>query len=631
MKQVTISIPQFARQNVQIAYETEQVIDPSVTSLLAEIHKKHKQPRSKRQRPSKKIFKQPLVEFNLPEKTALSTTMTVTAPRIQIIPIHDIKTGRSRIITIRTTVEKRVRNQLTLPNNLRLFGWMLNWIEKVEPYQAALDAAYALRTKQVHHKPVFPIPINTKTAVFPNKVHSWFMALPKVLQHTSVLEPPKTFTVESDFDKPSRAKNPDVPDNLAFDVMGIQERVNEHLDYRPLDDRCFREACVQVGTGMDRKNLFLEPKHGGSVHICRDSSGRLERIQPEMGPPNPNAPYKTIVRGRSTKPQTFLDPQWLMAKLHCSFELAFELKEAFKRLDINTWQRASRIINGVTGTGKITIPFARWDDEIKQYVAQYATKLKGVRLKAAKGLMSYIPPVGPPDLRGLEHAITYLAKLARELEDVTVEWGNMIDLDLNEEALDLHTDPFWAGVELSPEEVPFIIDDLDQLGGDSNFFTGHMLAGDGSDGLPSVLIGCLKTASDFNLANLAKHVRPYWTNEGTDEEPRWIPPNRGMSDKQVSQFWAYWQARRAEIKSALGSNAEVVRYMSNLRALTTRSRAAAYIYALRDGKRFAERGTELHTAGVRVIPSALKLLWDEFNRMFAKPQVSVAVGMDIPY
>ena len=422
---------------------------------------------------------------------------------------------------------------------------------------------------------------NLQTTFHKSALRFRFDRLPEILKQ-AVIPPPKYITTQSQIDPHSHGRNPDMPDNIQFYVMGINDRVNADLDDQPLNDRHFRECCVQA----NGNNLFLEPKHGYSKQIILDENGK----------------QKTIIKGRITRPQTFLDPIWLSKKLNAPYHLALQLKEAFKRLQVNEWHMASRIINGITGSGKIHTPFG-----------SYQTALKGVRLPKAKGLTSYAPRVGPPNLRGLEKAINLLSELGMAMDAITVDLPPMINMDLAEDREDAANDPYWANADLGPEEQPFMDDDMDDLSSDSNPYTAHALKGDGSDALPEALVQCMKTATDWNLATLAKAVRPHWINEGTKDAPRWTPPNRGMSDEQTSHFWSLWQDRRAKINAIVAASPETERHLNNLSTMKTRQRAAAYIYALRDGKEFKHFGEILNPNGNRFFPSFLKVLWAAFN------------------
>jgi len=586
-----------------------------------------------------------------------------------------------------------VPNRLAPQNLLRLAGFMVNWSSKVEPYINEQIAAFDLRTRQTHHKPLFPIPVNTRTVCYPSKLHALWLAIPEALK-PSVEEPPKHIAVESDFEQPSRAKHPDIPDNMAFDAMGTSERVNEHMDSRILDDRLFRETCVQIGTGMDRKNLFLEPKHGMSRHAVYP----LERIQPEIGPPSPFAPYKTTVRGRFTRAQTFLTPDWIVARLGCSFELACELKDAFEKLQISSWELASRIIYGKVGSGKINLPFKTVETKLKgirlyggdgsqlcrTHVAEAWENPHGVIVgenitrielvpQCAKGLISYVLPIGPPDMRGLEAAIHYISEMAREVDEVTVEWPQMSNLDLPEDHPDLDVDEFWANADLGPDELPFIEDDLDVYGGDANPFTGHTLFGDGSEALPLVFCDAIREADDFRLSAAARMMRPYVTeitppvwkvrddiciiDEQTDKvlgqivsgtrRPKKLDPikkylvlvtpgvyrkpNCGLNADQTAHFWGLWHDQRAAISSGVENTTDFKRYARNLSLIAARGRAASYLFALKNGTEWRIGRDIIHHKGVVVIPTALKKLWAIFNERFPKDEAPVAAGMDIPW
>lgn len=410
--------------------------------------------------------------------------------------------------------------------------------------------------------------------------------LPKALKDMA-LEPPKYFTTESPFELPSR--NADIPDNLAFHVMGCNERANEALDFKPMDDRHFRELCVQASG----KNLFLEPRHG--AYYVQPSGSKKE------------------VRGRFTRGQTFHDPEWIARKLPgCPYYLAQKLAKAFVDMGINEWKIAKRIMFGIIGSGKIDVLFPKKDERGR--VIEIRTEFKGIRLPSAPGLIHYIPEIGPPDVRGLVNAIAIIIRLAERMQEVTYEPAPMVNLDLSENVECDEDTLYWAHADLGPDEVPFTEDELDDFGGDSNPFTAHALNGDGTDALPETIVNCMKSATDFNLSNLAKAVRPYWT----EEDGNWIPPNRGMSKPQVNHFWALWKQRRAEITEAVADSMEVRFYLNNLNAIALEKRAAAYIFALRDGRQFMDKGRVIHTGGVRVIPTALKVLWSSYNQRFKK-------------
>lgn len=435
---------------------------------------------------------------------------------------------------------------------------------------------------------------------------SRWAALPAVLRAACV-EPPKFFVVATPFDAPSRANNPDIPDNQSFDAMALSERSNSHMDSRSMDDRHFREHCVQ----NDRVNFFLEPKHGAAVHVVKGPDGQFTKV----------------VRARLTRGQTFHDPNWISRKLFCPLDMATKLAKAFVDLEINEWSLARRILYGVVFSGKIPVLFAPKGDRALKWLA-VSKKLAGTRSMTAKGLISYSPASppgakaavhGPSDLRGMREAVDFLAMAAEEIAKVTYEPDPMVDLDLSEDAPGVDDDPFWSAADLGPDEQPFIDDDLDVYGGDSNPFTAHPLAGDGSDALPDALVRCMRTATDWNLTNLAKAVRPYWTQESE----RWVPPNRGMSAAQVSHFWDLWHARRAQVSAAVKVHPMVSRLLMNLESLPE-NRAKAYIYALKDGRRFMDRQAVIHTEGVRVIPSILKILWQRVNEKFPKRDKAVA-------
>ena len=468
-----------------------------------------------------------------------------------------------------------------------------------------------------------------KTTPHHRAAHKRWLDLPACLRPVA-LEPPKFYYTETPFELAPQGINPDIPDNQAFAVMGINDRTNTNLDACAMHDRTFREFCVQTPGGV---NLFLEPKHGASIHYVRGTDGTLTRT----------------VRGRFTRPQTFQDPAWIARKLRCEYTDAHELKTALEKLNISDWQHASRIINGLTGTGKIHTPFG-----------SNPTKLRGVRLAGAKGLTSYAPAVGPPNIPGLKRAVGLLVKLAQEAEAVTVEWPPMIGLDLQDDTPDANADPFFWNVELTPEEVPFLDDDLDPIGGDGNPYTAHALCGDGSDSLPLVYWRALKTANDFQLTRAAQKMRPYLMKHRpavyrlrddiclldldtahavnqivagqrnlkkrdplkrfitTIKEAVWRRPNCGLTDDQTAHFWGLWHDRRAEIAQAVQSSPEVKRYAANLAGIKARNRAAAYLYALKNGTEWKTGRDIIHPAGLKVIPTALKTLWAQFNAQFPK-------------
>ena len=77
-------------------------------------------------------------------------------------------------------------------------------------------------------------------------------------------------------------RNDDLPDNLTFKDMGLAVRDNLHLDYQPMNNRDFRERCVQ----MNGKNYALymkgktdagiKPANHKSQEVIQDIFAELE-------------------------------------------------------------------------------------------------------------------------------------------------------------------------------------------------------------------------------------------------------------------------------------------------------------------------------------------------------------------
>ena len=64
-----------------------------------------------------------------------------------------------------------------------------------------------------------------------------------------------------EFEDLDQNKNWDMPDNLAFYDMGTSVRKTEHLDHQKMNDRDFRERCVQ----LNGKNYPLYLKGQGDI------------------------------------------------------------------------------------------------------------------------------------------------------------------------------------------------------------------------------------------------------------------------------------------------------------------------------------------------------------------------------
>lgn len=100
-------------------------------------------------------------------------------------------------------------------------------------------------------------------------------------------------------------RNLDIPDNLSYWEMGIEELKNPHLDASEegdnigcMDDRHFREHCVIYG-----QSLFF-------IH---------QKLKADMQPP------------------LQLRPEWIQDKLECEFLDACTLSEAWKQLEYSKW------------------------------------------------------------------------------------------------------------------------------------------------------------------------------------------------------------------------------------------------------------------------------------------------------
>jgi hypothetical protein len=370
---------------------------------------------------------------------------------------------------------------------------------------------------------------------------------------------------------------------MAFDAMGLIDRKNEAMDARPLDDRFFREMCI-VGNG----HLYaFDTKHGHSIVI--DEKG------------------KKHVRGRFTQTVTFKNPDWLSNYLRIPYALAYRLAKAFRSLEISSWETARRILNPVLGSGTINTP-----------KAQFKTKFKGEILQKRGGLRRFAPKVGPVDMPKMENAINTLYAIGLAMDAETHIEPAMVNLDLNDD--DREIDTYWAHADLGPDEKPFCDDEHDELSGDPNAFTAHKLIGDGSDGLSCEAIDWIKDANDVQLTKAAQKMRPYW--QKLDGE--WIAPNRGLTGPQVSQFWAYWKARRAEIKNELAEEPAILNLVKFISTNDKKGQSAALIYALKSGSEFKIHKTTYNHAGHVIGTVALQMLWAAFNEKWPKPEQAKA-------
>ena len=108
-------------------------------------------------------------------------------------------------------------------------------------------------------------------------------------------------------------RNQDLPDNLVFTDMGLSSRVNEHLDHQLLNDRDFRQRCVQA----NGRNYVLY--------------------------------QKTLIDMQ--KPQ-HLRSEWLAEQLGIQIDLAYKLADAFSKLKLDR-KAVMKILHGyVTSAGE---------------------------------------------------------------------------------------------------------------------------------------------------------------------------------------------------------------------------------------------------------------------------------------
>jgi len=102
--------------------------------------------------------------------------------------------------------------------------------------------------------------------------------------------------VEVDIFDSTLQRNRDLPDNIGYVAMGLEERKNEHLDYNKFSSRLFSEDCIQ---------------YGGRLNVI------FQRAKIDMQPALLNR------------------AEWLAKQLNCEMCDALTLAECFKRLGLD--------------------------------------------------------------------------------------------------------------------------------------------------------------------------------------------------------------------------------------------------------------------------------------------------------
>jgi len=367
-------------------------------------------------------------------------------------------------------------------------------------------------------------------------------------------------------------RNLDLPDNLSYCDMGIEDRVNTHLDVSNMDgkgcmdDRHFREHCVVYG-----QSLFF-------VH---------QKLKADMQPP------------------LQLRPEWIQEKLECEFEDACTLSEAWKQLGYNKW-----VINKMV--------FGYFDNEKKEW---------------KNGLQYVGPSRGREFAEYFEELALEFGDVIGEANDINGIRGHYYDVaermissgewyaQYHIRRPDVMDQMAWiehmSSIEYD-ESIQLVYQEVDQQDGYVNYLGGEEIERKidafginrlfhGAEGIDQELVNEIKEASALKLKKIQRRFYPNRTGyTGTIRKAQywWMTP------MQKSVAWEFIKARREELSNYTLS--ECSKRVLDIEAAPKIKRALIASYCA--GNSFNLYG-ELMEWKKRPNENEILAIWAQFNKL----------------
>lgn len=340
------------------------------------------------------------------------------------------------------------------------------------------------------------------------------------------------FRTEMEVWDDKRTRNRDIPDNLAYYDMGIEQRRNTHLDshkittmtahgpieqqVNTLNDRHFREQCVI---------------YGNRAHAV------YEKASVDLEPP------------------VYLQAEWLMEKLNCQYIDATTVAESLKRLGLDKTMALKAIFGYVTSDGEVRDGLQNVGESGGREYAQYFEQL----CNDVKELDEY------------ELERQFWLDVSNEMI-TTGDWTlNQYDR-LLDEGYDLEALHYYNYTPSPVEQLAWVdeqvanadlsIHDQDEPDDDCyvSVFGDHEIEAaqdafgvfplqDDSSGLAHDMIVEIKEASVTQVRELQQKMFPQWRHNQWGS--RKYPAQFGwMSKAQKDQFWKFMNARKEVLQKS---------------------------------------------------------------------------------
>ncbi len=341
---------------------------------------------------------------------------------------------------------------------------------------------------------------------------------------TGIVPPPPVKEVIDFMDTSQR--NSDLPDNITFYEMGINQRQNDWMDYAELSDRDFRHRCFQSG-GF---NYFLELKS-----------------KADFAPPK------------------HLNPDWLAKVMDIHHDVAIWLANAFTMLQLN-W----------TAVVEILAADLNWLSE--ENVVHYIHDTLDPIVSELELLEPQAPVNADPAVKiemdefWLSSSIYYNPELPMPTRDLSYENLAESAIIVSDE-FDGDADAWLAGDGLDALRI-------------SNPFKGHKLYS-GSEALSHEFLTAIRTASSQRLKKIMAGFFPTYDERSGRKFP---PKYRYLTQSQKNQAWVYINARREELKRAAYKDPEFIKAFSWLESFGSTPTGAAIIHCFANGKSFESFG-----------------------------------------
>lgn len=371
-------------------------------------------------------------------------------------------------------------------------------------------------------------------------------------------------------ENPLIQRNKDLPDKLHNFVNGQAQRTNEHLDNEIMNDRHFRECCLQ----RSGQNQFLYLKGKDQIN-----------------------------------PPKYRQPEYLKDLLNISFELAQRLSAVFDSsekdgLDID-FKTFIKILYGNT---PLNLDLKKLDKPGTVSKMFWPKKRKFQATNKPLGLFANkdATPPRPFNPEWIEKAIIILENLAESLSKVTVKSADFVQFD-ESTLYSLNT-----GKSISYNSEDDENEDTELEEGAGNPYTTRPLF-DGSEALSHNAINEIRFSDLDRLKEIQAKFLPR-KNRRTGKtygREAWY-----LTSTQVSQAWIYIKARKEELKKPVDFqlSADGKNVLSWIKSLGKSREASALIHAYKDNRTANFFGIKI-SFSQKAPKVELDFLWSEYSKV----------------